>query len=64
MKYQVIKDFKDLQDDNHIYRVGDKYPRKGRAKSERIEELSGHGNKCKVPLIEATEVIEVAEENG
>jgi len=64
MKYQVIKDFKDLQDDNHIYRVGDKYPRKGRVKSERIEELSGPDNKCKVPLIKATEVIEAVEENG
>lgn len=61
MKHKVIKEFRDLQDDNHIYRVGDKYPRKGRAKNERIEELSGHDNKCKVPLIEA---IEVVEENG
>jgi hypothetical protein len=51
MKYQVIKDFKDLQDDNHIYHVGDKYPRKGRVKKERVEELLGAENKIGVPLI-------------
>ncbi|MFL0495723.1 hypothetical protein [Priestia megaterium] len=55
MKYKVIRDFKDLQDNNHIYRVGDKYPRGGRAKNERIKELSGYDNKCKVTLIEEVE---------
>lgn len=63
MKYQVIKDFKDLQDDNHVYRVGDKYPRKGRVKNERIEELSGYDNNCKTPLIHPIEAIKVADEN-
>lgn len=52
MPYQVIKDFKDLQDDNYQYRAGDKYPRSGRAKKDRIEELSGSDNKMKTPLIE------------
>lgn len=50
-KYVVIKDFKDLQDNNHIYRVGDKYPRKGRPKKERIEELLGNENQIGEPLI-------------
>lgn len=52
MKYKVIKDFKDLQDNNHVYRVGQKYPRKGRAKAERVEELSTSQNRLNTPLIE------------
>ncbi|MFP3721333.1 hypothetical protein SFC57_02545 [Niallia circulans] len=55
MKYVVIKDFTDLQDKNHIYRIGDKYPRKGKAKNERVEELSSSANKLKTPLIKAVE---------
>ena len=51
MKYIVIKDFKDLKDNNHIYYVGDKYPRKGKGKSERIEELSTSSNRLGIPLI-------------
>lgn len=57
MKYKVIRAFKDLQDENHIYHVGDKYPRKGRIKKERIEQLSTNDNKHGKPLI-----IEVGEE--
>lgn len=52
MKYKVVKDFKDLQDKGHVYRVGDKYPRKGKVKSERVEELLSSKNKQKMPLIE------------
>jgi len=55
MKYVVIKDFTDLQDKNHIYRAGDKYPRKGKAKNERVEELSSSANKLKTPLIKVVE---------
>ncbi|WP_245669364.1 hypothetical protein [Caryophanon tenue] len=51
MKYKVIKQFKDLQDNNHIYNVGDKYPRKGRINKERAEELSSTNNKIGLPLI-------------
>lgn len=51
MKYKVIYRFKDLQDNNYIYKVGDKFPRKGRVKNERIEELIGSNNKIGVPLI-------------
>ncbi|MCM3241324.1 hypothetical protein M3598_01080 [Cytobacillus oceanisediminis] len=55
-KYEVVRNFTDLQDDRHIYRVGDKYPRSGRGKKERIEELSGTENALKQPLIK--EVVE------
>lgn len=51
MSYKVIEKFMDLQDDNHIYNVGDKYPNKGRVKKERIEELKGTDNKIGQPLI-------------
>lgn len=51
MPYTVLKDFKDLQDEGHIYQAGEKYPRSGRAKKERIEELSGSDNKIGEPLI-------------
>jgi hypothetical protein len=51
-KYKVIKAFKDLEDDNHIYQAGDKYPRSGRAKKERIEALSSDQNKRKEVFIE------------
>lgn len=51
MKYKVIKRFRDLQDANHIYNVGDKNPRKGRLNKERIEELKSYDNKIGFPLI-------------
>ena len=50
--YKVICRFADLKDNNHIYEVGDKYPRKGAETSdERNEELSGKDNKIGEPLI-------------
>lgn len=51
-KYKVIYMFRDLQDNDHIYRVGDKYPRKGRVAKARIDELSSTDNKIGKPLIE------------
>lgn len=54
-KYIVVRDFRDLQDNDHIYRAGDKYPRKGRAKKERITELLGSKNLIGVPLIREAE---------
>lgn len=53
--YIVIKDFKDLQDNNHIYHAGDKFPRKGKTTKKRIEELSTVKNKRKEVLIEVVE---------
>lgn len=50
--YVVVKDFKDLKDNGHIYREGDTYPRKGKkATKARIEELSTTKNKLKAVLI-------------
>lgn len=54
-KYIVVRDFRDLQDNDHIYRAGDKYPRKGRAKKERTTELLGSKNLIGVPLIREVE---------
>lgn len=53
MKFEVIEDFTDLKDENHVYRAGDHYPRKGRAKKERVEELSTAQNARGVALIQA-----------
>lgn len=50
--YVVVKDFKDLKDNGHIYLEGDIYPRKGKkATKARIEELSTTKNKLKTVLI-------------
>lgn len=50
---KVIKKFTDLQDGNHVYNVGDVYPREGYTPSEeRIAELAGDKNKQGTPLIE------------
>ena len=65
-KYEVIHDFTDVQDERHVYRVGDKFPRRGRAKKARLAELMSKKNKIGKPLIveveEEVEVEEVAED--
>lgn len=51
-KYEVIKYFTDLQDNNHPYNVGDIFPRQGKEVTEgRIAELSGSNNRQHTPLI-------------
>lgn len=61
--YRVIKYFTDLHDDDHPYHVGDEFPRRGiKVTDERLKELSGSDNKQGVPLIEAIEKEEPAEE--
>ena len=53
MKYKVLVLFSDLQDGDHVYNVGDEYPRKGLAPSDaRIAELSGKENLLGRALIE------------
>ncbi|WP_231785109.1 hypothetical protein [Lysinibacillus sp. C5.1] len=59
-KYKVIYMFRDLKDNDHIYKVDDKYPRKGRVTKARIDELSSTDNKIGIPLIE--EISEDGEE--
>ena len=53
MSYKVIHRFADLQDFNHLYNVGDLFPRIGMKVSQsRIDELASGKNKLKTPLIE------------
>ena len=50
--YKVIKKFRDLQDNNHAYSVGDTFPRNSvEAGAERIAELASDKNRLGVPLI-------------
>lgn len=52
MSYKVIYRFMDLQDFNHIYEVGDEYPRSGSETTpSRIRELASTENKIGKPLI-------------
>lgn len=54
--FRVVVEFADLQDENHVYRVGDKYPRnKRKVAKKRIEELTSSANKIGKPLIEKEE---------
>ena len=56
MKYQVIKYFVDLQDNNFEYKAGDIFPRSGLVVSEeRLAELAGSENRQGVPLIRLSE---------
>ena len=50
--YEVIHFFTDLQDFDHPYNVGDKFPRDGlKVSAERINELSTDVNRQRKPLI-------------
>ena len=51
-EYVVIRKFTD-KEDKHKYAVGDRYPFRGFAKKERVEELSTKKNARGVVLIEA-----------
>lgn len=51
--YKVIKRFRDLQDNNHAYSVGDTFPHNGvEVDAKRIAELASVNNRLGVPLIE------------
>lgn len=56
-EYVVIKKFTD-KDDKHKYAVGDRYPFRGFAKKERLDELSSDKNKRGEPVIKVKEVKE------
>ena len=52
MGHKVIHQFTDLQDFNHLYNVGDVFPRSGKSVSQtRLNELACGANKLKKPLI-------------
>lgn len=59
-KYEVVyKAFKDLKDNDHIYKKGDIYPREGlKPTKKRIEELSTKANKIGKILIKKIELDE------
>ena len=57
--YKVIRFFRDLQDKNHAYHVGDSFPHDGvKVSEERLVELSTDANRRHVPLIEKVEIVE------
>jgi hypothetical protein len=57
--YEVIKDFVDVQNNNHLYRVGDSFPYNGADVSEdRCAELASTSNRCGVALIKAIDKAE------
>lgn len=50
--YKVIKAFTDLQDNNHLYKEGDAYPRDGASVlPSRVKELASKANRRGEPLI-------------
>lgn len=53
MTYKVLYQFADLQDHEHVYRVGDVYPHSVdvEVSDERLEELLTAKNRIGVPLI-------------
>lgn len=54
--FRVIKMFTDLHDGDHLYNVGDEFPREGVEVSvERLAELSSSANLRREPLIEFVE---------
>ena len=54
MTYKVVKKFTDLQDNCHVYNVGDAFPRIGvYATEKRIAQLAGSENRQGQPLIAA-----------
>lgn len=60
--WAVIKRFVDLQDNSHVYNVGDEYPRRSHSvTAERYKELSGNKNALGIPVIR--EIVTEADKN-
>ena len=63
-KYEVVHRFKDLEDNDYIYKVGDIYPREGiEPTKKRIKELSTEKNQIGEVIIKKIEEEVVEEEN-
>ena len=61
--YKVIYKFADLQDKNHVYEVGDVFPREGKeVTDERIAELASVNNKIGKTLIKASDTAQKTED--
>jgi len=59
MKYTVLSEFADLQDEKHVYGIGDVYPREGYTPTaERVDELCTAKNLLHKPLIQLVVVQE------
>lgn len=64
MEYRVIEAFVDLLDDNHLYQVGDTFPRPGKDVTlSRINELASADNKLGTPLIKLVDKAAKVEKN-
>ena len=50
--WRVLVDFADLQDNGHVYRAGDEFPRGGTVEPGRAAELASSNNRRGFPLIE------------
>lgn len=56
MIYKVVKRFKEVKHDNHVYEKGDIYPKEGvKATKTRLEQLSTKNNKCNEIFIEVVD---------
>lgn len=61
-KYEVINNFKDLEDNNHLYLKGNIYPREGlEPTNKRIKELATEKNKIGKKIIQKIEDTEETE---
>lgn len=55
-EYKVVRRFMETKHDNHIYEIGDAYPKEdAKATKARFEELSSTKNKYKKVYIEEVE---------
>ena len=63
--FKVIKEFRDLKDNNYIYRINDIYPYANKeVSSERIQELASKKNligKNLIKQLKKNELVELAE---
>lgn len=58
MYYEVIRYFRDAQDNGHVYHEGDKYPRDGFTVSDvRLKDLLSGNNFQQVPLIKRVDTV-------
>lgn len=63
--YEVLADFRDLTDSNHIYKTGDAYPREGlEPKKARIKQLLADDSKGRAEVLKGSPIIEKIEEGA
>lgn len=57
LKYEALIDFKDGQDNNKVYKKGERYPKPAKKKieDERLQELLSSNNKLGKPVIKELE---------